>query len=138
MKIITALIFVFVFLFSNGCSRVPTTFIKTFEPTWATIELREDVTYDKAWQSLLDILIRQFDIEMSQKENGYVRTGWVYTWTGAYTEWYRVRVTAKFSENRRILEIKSEAYYKDYVGTDTRLLETIKTDIMGTIGRITR
>lgn len=116
----------------------PQTFIKTMEPGWATIELREDVNYDKAWTSIYDLLTRNFDIEIAQKENGYIRTGWIYTWTGQYTEYYRVRVTIKFPENRKTVDVKSEAYYKDYVGYDTRLLTTLKTDIMGSIGRVTR
>lgn len=124
-------------LFICGCS-TPATFIKTMEPGWATIEIRDDVTYDKAWTSIYDLLTRTFDIEIAQKENGYIRTGWIYTWTGKYTEYYRVRVTIKFPENRKTVEVKSEAFYRDYVGYDTRLLTTLKTDIMGSIGRITR
>ncbi|MBK7103698.1 MAG: hypothetical protein IPH62_00225 [Ignavibacteriae bacterium] len=108
------------------------------EPGWTTIELREDVSYDKAWTSIYDLLSRTFDIEIAQKENGYIRTGWIYTWTGKYTDYYRVRVTVKFPEHRKSVDVKSEAFYKDYVGYDTRLLTTLKTDIMGSVGRITR
>lgn len=121
----------------NGCS-TPATFIRTMEPGWATIELRDDVSYDKAWTSIYDLLTRTFDIEIAQKENGYIRTGWIYTWTGKYTEYYRVRVTIKFPENRKTVDIKSEAFYRDYIGYDTRLLTTLKTDIMGSVGRTTR
>jgi hypothetical protein len=120
-----------------GCA-APGTFVRTMEPTWATIELREDVTYDKAWSTIIDLLVKNFDIEVSQKENGYIRTGWLYTWTGQYTETYRVRVTVKFPDDRKTVQVKSEAYFKDYVGFDTRLLQTLKTDIMGAIGRTTR
>lgn len=121
-----------------GCGSAPRTFFKTFSPTWATIEFRDDIEYDQAWKDVMDILIRNFDIEIAQKDNGYIRTGWVYTWTGRYTDYYRVRVTAKFEPEKRTIDIKSEAYYRDYVGYDTRLLETVKGDIMGTIGRKTR
>jgi hypothetical protein len=55
---------------------------------------------------------------------------------------YRVRVTAKFSPDHKLVEIKSEAEYGgagDWIsGYDTRLLETIKTDVMGKVGRTTR
>lgn len=122
----------------GGCAATPGTFIRTMEPGWATIELREDVNYDRAWTSIYDLLTRTFDIEIAQKENGYIRTGWIYTWTGKYTEYYRVRVTVKFPENRKAVDIKSEAFYRDYVGYDTRLLTTLKTDIMGSVGRVTR
>jgi hypothetical protein len=55
---------------------------------------------------------------------------------------YRVRVTAKFSPDHTKVEVKSEAEYggagRWIAGYDTRLLETLKTDIMGNIGRTTR
>lgn len=123
--------------FVAACS-APETFIKTTEPMWASIEIRDDLTYDQAWPQILDMLIKRFDIEVSQKENGYIRTGWLYTWTGEVTDYYRVRITIKFSQDRKKLELKTEAYYKDYTGYDTRLLSTIKSDIMGSVGRTTR
>lgn len=116
----------------------PKTFVRTMDPSWAKIELREDMSYDRAWQQVMDLLIRNFDIEIAQKENGYIRTGWLYTWTGRVTNYYRVRITVKFPEDRKALEIKSEAYYRDSVGYDSRLLDTYKSDIMGTVGRVTR
>lgn len=127
----------FPLLFLSGCS-APETFIRTMEPTWATIEIRDGVQYESAWKTVLDLLIRRFDIEVSDKESGYIRTGWLYTWTGQYTEVYRVRVTIKFNKDQNSVDVKSEAYFREFVGYDTRLLQTIKTDIMGTIGRITR
>jgi len=122
----------------TSCSPVPETFVSTMEPTWATIELREDVSYDKAWTTVMDLIIRNFDIEIAQKENGYIRTAWLFTWTGKYTEYYRVRITVKFPADRKTVEVKSEAYYRDKIGFDTRLLQTLKSDVMGTVGRTTR
>jgi len=78
-------------LFLCSCA-APTTFIRTMEPSWAKIELREDVGFDRAWTMIYDRLIKDFDIEIAQKENGYLRTGWLYTWTGKVTEYYRVRI----------------------------------------------
>jgi len=90
----------------------------------------------------LGILVREFDLEVLSKEDGYIRTAWLYSWTGEYQSDYRVRVTAKFSDDRKKLDIKSEAQIqydsKWIMGVDTRLLTTLKTDLMGTIGRVTR
>jgi len=123
-------------------SCVPKTFVKTLEPTWASIELRNDLSYERAWTTVVDALVKRFDLEVLSKEDGYIRTGWLYTWTGKLTENYRVRVTAKFSPDRSKVEVKSEAEYggpgRWISGYDTRLLETLKTDIMGSIGRTTR
>ena len=124
-----------------GCS-TPETFVKTMEPAWASIELRQDVAYDQAWEALVDMLVKRFDIEVISRPDGYIRTGWLYTWTGKVQENYRVRVTAKFSPDHNTVGVKSEAEYGGpghwVMGYDTRLLETIKTDAMGTIGRTTR
>ncbi len=125
----------------SGCM-APKTFVRTLEPTWANVELRTDVPYDKAWSGLVDALVKRFDIEVISKEDGYIRTGWLYTWTGRLMENYRVRVTAKFSPDHSKVEVKSEAEYGGpgswIQGYDTRLLETLKTDIMGNMGRTTR
>lgn len=116
----------------------PSTFIESREPTWAVIELRFDLSYDNAWESVMDLLIKRFDLAIAQKEDGYIRTGWLYTWTGTYTDYYQVRATIKFKEEGRILELKTEAIYNGYIGYDTRLLSTLKSDIMGVLGRTTR
>ena len=135
--------FVFLALILVASCATPGSFIRTLEPTWATVELRGNLDYDKAWNTVVDRLVKKFDLSQLSKSDGYVRTNWLYTWTGKVTENYRVRVTCKFSPDRRSVEIKSEAEYnKPYLGWvkgyDTRLLSTIKTDIMGKIGRTTR
>lgn len=124
-----------------GCV-APQTFVRSLDPTWASVELRDEVTYDQAWQTVVDTLVKQFDLEVLSKDNGYLRTNWQYTWTGRVNERYRVRVTGKFSPDKKKLEMKSEAEFGGagywVQGYDTRLLSTLKTDIMGTVGRTTR
>ncbi len=123
-----------------GCA-IPT-FVKTTDPAWATIDIRDDLEYSSAWNDVVDTLVKKFDMEILQKDDGYARTAWYYSWTGKVSENYRVRVTVKFAPDHKKVEIKSEAEYggagKWVGGYDTRLLETIKTDIMGKVGRTTR
>jgi hypothetical protein len=120
----------------------PTTFTRTLEPTWAGIEIRPELGYENAWNAIVDLLARRFDLEVISKDNGYVRTNWLYTWTGVMSEDYRVRVTVKFAPDHSKLEVKSEAQFRDVsgwvLGTDEALLQTLKTDIMGSVGRSTR
>lgn len=136
---------------SSGCRKrtpppqtdsKPKTFIKTMEPSWISIALRDGVTEDQAWDAILDILIKRFDMEVMEKNNGYIRTVWLYTWTGQATEDYRVRTTVKFKKGEKKVDIKTEAEYNSgeqwVAGYDTRLVETLKTDIMGSVGRTTR
>ncbi len=120
----------------------PVTFVQTLEHNWATIEIVENMEYEKAWSAVVDLLVRRFDLEVLSKENGYLRTTWLYSWTGELREDYRVRVTIKFSSDKSKVEIKSEANYQKtsgwVIGSDTALLQTLKSDIMGTVGRVTR
>ncbi len=129
-----------------GCA--PTTFVKTVDASWNTIEVREDLTNDDAWNATVDLIARKFDIEVLSKEDGYLRTGWLHSWTGKLTDSYKVRAIVKFTPDKRKLEIKSEAHYyaKGFMGvgqgwqmgTDERLISTLRTDVMGKIGRVTR
>lgn len=122
--------------------KAPTTFTRTMEPTWASIEVRPELGSETAWNSVVDLLARRFDLEVISKENGYVRTNWLYTWTGVMSDNYRVRVTVKFSPDHSKVEVKSEAQFHGFegwiLGTDEALLQTLKTDIMGVVGRSTR
>jgi hypothetical protein len=109
---------------------------------WATIEIRDGVGYDRAWDTVFSILAGDFDIEKALKDDGYLQTGWLYTWSGRYQANYKVRVTAKFTSDRKKLQVRCEAWALSgrtwLVGTDTRLMSTLKTDLMGTVGRTTR
>jgi len=129
--------------FAVGCATSPPrSFSRMQSPTWASFEVRKDLDYERAWNTVLEILIKDFDIDMALRDEGYIRTGWLYTWSGAYLSHYRVRVTVKFSPDRKTLQFRPEAHFlqgKEWsIGTDARLVSTIKTDLMGTVGRTTR
>jgi len=131
-----------ILLLASGCV-APGSFVQTMEPVWASVEIREGIDYEHAWASVIDLVARKFDLEVISKEGGYVRSSWMYTWTGEFREDYRVRIIVKFSPDRSKVEVKSEANYRSgagfwVIGSDTVVLQTLKTDIMGTIGRVTR
>lgn len=125
-------------------SCVPSNFIRTPDVTWSTVQLRDNIDFDEAWNQVIDVLAKQFEMEMISKEGAYARTGWIYTWNtkGIYTKNYRNRVIIKFSADRTKVEIKTEAQFgaegKWKNGFDSRLLQTVKQDIMGVVGRTTR
>jgi len=130
-------------LLSACASGLPKSFTKGVEPAWISIPLRDDVTYEHAWNSIFNILSREFDIDMALKDDGYILTHWLFSWSGDLQANYRVKVAAKFSEDKRVLQIKPEAHAMLgpnlwIRGVDTRLTSTLKTDIMGTMGRTTR
>jgi len=80
-------------------------------------------------------------MDMINKDGGYGRSNWIYTWNdkGKYSQVYRTRVIFKFSADRTKVDIKTEAEFggenKWIKGFDTRLLETMKQDISGVVGR---
>lgn len=83
-------------------------------------------------------------MEMISKDGGYARTGWIHTWNknNKYNDNYRVRVIIKFTADRSQIDMKTEAQRKNRSGEwesgyDTELLKTIRTDIMGVVGRTT-
>jgi hypothetical protein len=125
-----------------GCASSPASFVRVTEAGWSTVEVAPGLNADDTWQSVVDILARKFDLEMINKESGYIRTAWSYTWTGERVETYRVRATVKFTPKRDQVQIRSEAEYgvegSRIMGTDDRLLTTLKTDIAGVVARTTR
>lgn len=143
-KVISPILIAFIVIAAVSCASVPQSFVRIMEPTWAGIEIREGMSYEQAWQEVVDVLAKKFELEMISREGGYVRTSWIYTWwkKGELTEKYRVRAIVKFSPDRKKIDVKTEANYLEksgwIVGTDTRLLQTVKTDLMGVIGRTTK
>ncbi len=120
----------------------PKSFQRIEKPQWSTIEVREGLDYDRTWNSTIDILINDFDILVISKDSGYLRTEWLYSYGGNYMAAYRVRATIRLAPDGRTIRLKTEAQVKDgedwIIGVDSRLVSTLKTDMMGTIGRTTR
>jgi hypothetical protein len=122
----------------------PSSFVKSTDGgTWSSILIREDLSYDKSFNEVVDVVAKRFEMDMISKEGGYGRTNWIYTWNkkGKYTETYRTRVVFKFSADRKKVDLKTEAEFKNGVewikGFDSRLLSEMKQDIMGVVSRTT-
>jgi hypothetical protein len=112
------------------------------------IEIRDELSYDEAWKSVVDLIAKKLDIEILSKEDGYIRTGWLYSWTGSLTQNYKVRSLIKFNPDKHIVEVKSEAQFYDggyfgigagwVMGTDELLSTTLTSDIMERVGKVLR
>lgn len=120
----------------------PRTFVKATDGgEWSTIQVRDDLPFDKAFNEVLDVCAKRFEMDMISKEGGYARTNWSYTWAtkGKKSEKYRTRVLFKFSADRTRVDIKTEAQFGGepnwIIGYDTQLLQVMKEDISGVIGR---
>jgi hypothetical protein len=145
-KCLLIILAIFSVLFLTYCA--PKSFVRTPSPGWDMIEIRDDLSYDEAWKSVVELIAKKLDIEILSKENGYIRTGWLYSWTGKLSQDYRVRSIIKFDPDKRIVEVKSEAQFYDggyfgigagwVMGTDELLSTTLRSDIRGRIGKVLR
>jgi hypothetical protein len=130
-------------LIASGCATPMPQGFQTLPAHWSTLEIRNDVPYERAWASTVELLALNFDLEVMSREDGYLRTAWSHTWNGIYLPQYRVRVIVIFPQDRRTIRVKSEAqaFTEEFgwvTGTDERLAPSLKTELLGTIGRTLR
>ena len=134
---------VLMILVSVGCA--PKSFVKS-TPGWKVIEVREGLKEDcgKAWQTAVDTVARSWDIEMMDKESGYLRTAWAYGISGGVYNRYRGRLTVKFPSDQECsrVELKTEAqwlediYYGNWIpGFDTTFNRDVYGALSGRLGR---
>lgn len=125
-----------------GCA--PTSFVRTAEADWRVVEFRPGLGRDQAWSTIADTISLKHDIEMMDKDSGYIRTGWMYTQHGSEKERYRTRILAKIVPDNDRVRVRTVAQWLDpwsgfwVVGTDTAELEDVWGDIEGRVGRVRR
>jgi hypothetical protein len=106
-------------LHTIGCA--PSSFQKGSSSGWKSIALQDDLVsdYDQAWQKVIDTIAREWDIEIMDKNSGYLRTSWQYGISGvsgSLTNRYAGRLTIKFPTVKPPVE-------KVDLKTDARWLE---------------
>ena len=138
-------------LLLSACAPIPPpTFVEIRDTTtmgWKSIELRDGLNYEEAWQTLVDTVAIKYDIETMDKDGGYLRSAWQYI-TGKdqgtgqpFT--YGRRLSCKFSPDKKTIQVKTEAYYDvrgahiSY-GMDSAFNQDVFTSIAGKLGRTTR
>lgn len=131
-------------IFCVGCA--PSTFVRGRSGGWKTIELNDNLVgqYEEAWQKTVDTIARDYDIEMLDKDSGYLRTSWTYGISGGTFNRYRGRLTIKYPEieNPDKLEVKTDAQWLAdpasgawQQGFDTLLDRDVFTALSGRLGR---
>jgi len=131
--------------FSSGCA--PKTFVRS-APGWKMIELNDALVnnYDEAWQKSVDTIARNWDIEILDKDSGYLRTAWVYGISGGPQLRYRGRITLKYPEIKTPTktEVKTAAewwasgnlYAPVWVqGFDSAFQRDVYSELGGRLGR---
>jgi hypothetical protein len=138
-------LFIMAFCCLGGCQSRPQTFIEQ-PATWNSVTIRKGLAKDAAWQKVADLLAKNYDLEVMNKDTGYIRTAYKLTMdrysNGQMESCYRKRVTAKIQSDADIIEIKTEAGWWDATcwveGYDSGDLSTLKTDIAAVIGDATK
>ncbi|MHC4351584.1 MAG: hypothetical protein ACYS0H_02590 [Planctomycetota bacterium] len=128
-------------LVCTGCA--PSTFVKGQSAGWKTIVLNDTVKgdYNAAWSKTVDTIARDYDIEMLEKESGYLRTGWKYGISGATYNRYRGRITIKYgdTETPEQVEVKTDAQWLGdqmwVEGFDKTFNRDVYVNLSGILGR---
>ena len=127
-----------------GCA--PSTFVQGQSAGWKTIVLNDQVkgNYSAAWQKTVDTIARDYDIEMLEKESGYLRTGWKYGISGGTYNRYRGRITIKYpnTETPSQVEVKTDAHWLSdpaygvwMEGFDRSFNRDVYVNLSGILGR---
>jgi hypothetical protein len=107
---------------------------------WDVVEVNPKLTYDDAWQRVIYIITKKFELEMISKEDGYARSayGASYFTEDIGNSRYRVRIVTKFTPNRKKLEYKIESQVFDgkvwINGSDTRVAANMRKDFVFSLG----
>lgn len=131
-------------LLCAGCA--PGTFVKGQSSGWKIIELNENLQgdYDNAWQKTVDTIARDYDIELIDKDSGYLRTSWAHGISGGIYHRYRGRITIKYPSviNPDKMEVKTDAQWLSdptygvwEQGWDRNFNRDIFTALSGRLGR---
>ncbi|MEK7412865.1 MAG: hypothetical protein AAB263_06070 [Planctomycetota bacterium] len=139
-------LFILAMCLFSGCQTTrPQSFVEQ-PATWNSITIRKGLAKDAAWQKVADLLAKSYDLEVMNKDTGYIRTAYKlirerYS-SGPDGASYRKRVIAKIQSDTDVIEIRTEAAWWEFncwvEGYDSTDLSTLKTDISAVIGDITK
>ena len=131
----------------GGCNKRerPATFIES-NPNWINVKVSQKQTRDSIWINLTDLLAKRYDLEIINRDIGYIRTAWKcevdFSVSGKVVNEYRKRVIVKINSDSSNVELKAEAQWwntKFWVnGYDSTDLNTVKTDISAIISDIAK
>lgn len=113
---------------------------------WKNIEIRDGLEKNDLWRVVVDAVSQQFDLEVLDKESGYMRSSWKYSSIGRgdRADSYGNRISIKFlGDDWKTLQLKCEAQWYDpkegwISGYDTRFLKDVYSQLQGRVGRISK
>lgn len=126
-------------LFSGCGTGAPESFMRMTKQYWEVVDVKQSVKYDDAWQRVIYIVTKKFELEMISKEDGYVRSAYgpSYFTEDLTNDKYQVRIVAKFTPDRKKVEYKIESRMWDgkiwLNGSDVRVAANMKKDFVNSL-----
>jgi glucose/arabinose dehydrogenase len=124
-------------------SGAPASFVRTTAETPAirNIDVRDGLTHPQAMRTLTDALSQRHVVDVVDPRAGFVMTTWQATVSrdGVPDLRYRTRFTARFVDDWRSLQIRSEARWargdEADIGYDSAQLDSLAADLRVKLGK---
>ncbi len=130
-------------LIAAGCGLgAPDSFMQMNRQYWESMDIKPAVKYEDAWQRVIYIITKKFELDMISKEDGYVRSayGQTYFSEDLQNERYQIRIVAKFTPDKKKFEFKIESRVWDgkiwHNGSDIRVAANMRKDFLNSIGDV--
>lgn len=124
----------------NGCGTgAPESFMVMTKQYWEVVDVKQSIKYDDAWQRVIYIVTKKFELEMISKEDGYVRSafGPSYFTEDMANDKYQIRIVAKFTPDRKKVEFKIESrIWNGKIwenGSDVRVAANMRKDFINSL-----
>lgn len=124
----------------SGCGTgAPDSFMRMTKQYWEVVDVKPSIKYDDAWQRVIYIVTKKFELEMISKEDGYVRSAYgpSYFTEDLVNDKYQVRIVAKFTPDRKKVEYKIESrIWTGKIwenGSDIRVAANMRKDFVNSL-----
>lgn len=124
-----------------GCGTgAPDSFMQMNKQYWEVMTIKQGIGYEEAWQRVIYIITKKFELEMISKEDGYVRSAYgpSYFSEDLLNDKYQIRIVVKFSPDKKRLEFKIESRIWDGKmwrnGSDVRVAANMRRDFRNSLG----
>jgi hypothetical protein len=126
-----------------GSGLAPASFVRTTAdaPAMRSIEVRDGMSHQTAMRSLTDALSQRYVVDVVDPRAGFAMTTWQASLIreGVPDPRYRTRFVARFVDEWRSLQLRSEARFthgqEPDVGYDSVLLDSMANDLRAKLGK---
>jgi hypothetical protein len=139
-RIFQTMVFSVILLFAGCGLGAPESFMQMNRQYWESMDVKPAIKFDDAWQRVIYIITKKFELDMISKEDGYVRSsyGQSYFSEDIQNERYQIRIVAKFTPDRKKFEFKIESRMWDgkiwHNGSDVRVAANMRKDFLNSLG----